>query len=89
VNCGKVNPHYASSVQQLLTTKMKHKVVDGEKPQIYGWRIVDTLIRSAVKEGTHVKAAWHLTGFIQNFHKTHLNFFLITEELDGLGLGFE
>jgi hypothetical protein len=30
-----------------------HKLVYGERPQMYGWRIVRTLIRSEVREGIH------------------------------------
>lgn len=28
-----------------------HKVVYGERPQMYGWRIVTTLTRSEIREG--------------------------------------
>lgn len=45
-----------------------YKVVYGERPQMYGWRIVNTLIRSEFEVS------------IQNFHQNFPNSFLILEE---------
>lgn len=54
-----------------------HKVVYGERPQMYGWRIVNTLIRSEVREG------------IQNFIYNNPTVILHFEEDLMLAEGFE
>jgi hypothetical protein len=54
-----------------------HKLVKGLRPQMYGWRIVDTLIRSEVGEG------------IENFYIQNPNEFLQFSEDFAINEGFE
>lgn len=61
----------------IKNTTSLHKVVYGERKQMYGWRIVNTLTRSEVKEG------------IQNFIDNNPTVILCFEEDLMLAEGFE
>nr|ALO63172.1 putative HNH homing endonuclease [Chloromonas perforata] len=70
-----LNAFVPNSIPQNVASM--HKLVNGERKQMYGWRIVNTLIRSEVREG------------IQDFYTQNANTNLLFEEDLLVNEGFE
>jgi|JI81BgreenRNA_FD_contig_123_1153_length_2686_multi_4_in_1_out_1_2 hypothetical protein len=71
-----LNTFVPNSIPMDQVTSM-HKLVKGERPQMYGWRIVEMLIRSEVRAG------------IENFYIQNPNQILLFEEDFAINENFE